>query len=66
MEIINNLDFATPILCIQSASDREPIHPIRRDFDGSETPNVRYKHVFFNDIFWNLGSYDSVDQIHRL
>ena len=40
MEIINNLDFATPILCIQSASDREPIHPLRRDFDGSETQNA--------------------------
>ena len=44
MEIINNIDFATPILYIQSASDREPINPIRRDFDGSETPNVRYLH----------------------
>ena len=42
MEIINNLDFATPNVCTQSASDCDSIHPIRRDFDGSETPNVRY------------------------
>ena len=42
MEIINNIDFATPMLCIQSASDRDSIHPVRRDFDGSETMlNIR-------------------------
>ena len=42
MEIINNLDFATPNVCTQSASDCDSIHPIRRDIDESETPNVRY------------------------
>ena len=60
MEIINNLDFATPILCIQSASDREPIHPIRRDFDGSETPNVRYFHHHWSDGADTL-QFDSTD-----
>ena len=42
MEISNDLDFAVPNLCIQPASDRDSIHPVRRNFDGSKTPNARY------------------------
>ena len=60
MEIINNLDFATPILCIQSASDRDSIHLVRRDFDGSETPNVRYLHHHWSDGADTL-QFDSTD-----
>ena len=42
MEIINDLDFAVPNLCIHTASDRDSIHPIRRYLDSFEIPNVRY------------------------
>ena len=34
MDIINDLDFAVPNLCIQTTADRDSIHPIRRNFDG--------------------------------
>ena len=60
MEITNNLDFAAPIWSVQSASDRDSIHPIRRDFDGSETPNVRYLHHHWPDEADTL-QFDSTD-----
>ena len=65
MEIINNLDFATPILCIQSASDRDDsIHLVQRDFDGSETPNVRYLHHHWSDGADTL-QFDSTDEYNK-
>ena len=61
IEIINNLDFATPILCIQPASDCDSVHPIRRNFDETETPNVRYLHHHGSDGADTL-QFDSTDE----
>ena len=73
MEIIHSLDFATPNVCTQSASDCDSIHPIRRDFDGSETPNARYLHHHGSDgadtlRFDSTGQYSKTVEyeLHRL
>ena len=60
MEIINNIDFTNPNLFIQSASDGDSIHTIRREFDSSETPNVRYLHHHESDVADTL-QFDSTD-----
>ena len=64
MEIINNLDFATPNLCDQSASDCDSIHPIPRDFAGSETPNARYLHHHGSNAADTL-RFDSTDEYFK-
>ena len=65
MEIINDIGFANPNLGIQSASDRDSIHPIRWDFDWSETPNVRYLHHHESDGADTL-RFDSTDEYFKI
>ena len=64
MEITNDIDFADANLCIQSASDGDSIHTITRDFDSSETPNVRYLHHHESDGADTL-RFDSTDEYFK-
>ena len=60
MEKINKNMICQLQFCAPS-SFRPSIHPIRRDFDGSETPNDRYLHHHGSDGADTL-QFDSTDE----